>query len=161
MKILDFSAVTYPLYEEFGIEHSKQGPDIQIWVYPCNLKHTFYYIPNYAFIAAYITVKSLPTFWCNLLRAFHYTFCTNVPPTAHIGKLNREYLWCMDKKSYECNATNIIHIYGLLPTSTGIDAGASKGKSWPGYSWQQSGSMHKNVGCWFHQYSLPLSFVND
>ena len=26
-------------------------------------------------------------------------------------------------------------------TSTGIDAGASKGKSWPGYSWQQSGLM--------------------
>ena len=24
-------------------------------------------------------------------------------------------------------------------TSTDIDAGASKGKSWPGYSWQQSG----------------------
>ena len=28
-------------------------------------------------------------------------------------------------------------------TSTGIDAGASKGKSWPGYSWQQSGLMLK------------------
>ena len=28
-------------------------------------------------------------------------------------------------------------------TSTGIDADASKGKSWPGYSWQQSGLMFK------------------
>ena len=28
-------------------------------------------------------------------------------------------------------------------TSTGIDADASKGKSWPGYSWQQSGLMLK------------------
>ena len=34
-------------------------------------------------------------------------------------------------------------------TSTGIDAGASKGKSWLGYSLQQSGSMLKNVGYWF------------
>ena len=31
----------------------------------------------------------------------------------------------------------------LVLTSTGIDADASKGKSWPGYSWQQSGLMLK------------------
>ena len=31
----------------------------------------------------------------------------------------------------------------LYSTSTGIDADASKGKSWPGYSWQQSGLMFK------------------
>ena len=30
---------------------------------------------------------------------------------------------------------------GYEVTSTGIDAGASKGKSWPGYSWQQIGLM--------------------
>ena len=29
------------------------------------------------------------------------------------------------------------------PTSTGIDADASNGKSWPGYSWEQSGLMFK------------------
>ena len=46
-------------------------------------------------------------------------------------------------------------------TSTGIDAGASKVKSWPGYSWQQSGFMLKIRGYWFYQYPLSLSFVND
>ena len=55
---------------------------------------------------------------------------------------------CMDRKLLLAAGVTFIIIVTKY-TSTGIDAGASKGRSWPGYSWQQSGSMLKNVGYWF------------
>ena len=74
----------------------------------------------------YTQTTLILTSQCRLLQAQDATLTHLQAPYTHTTVTNKH-----------------IQLFLILYTSTDIDADASKGKSWPGYSWQQSGLMFK------------------